>query len=102
MAVKTESWPGKQNHGWKNRIMAGKTESWLGKQNHGWENRTMAGKTESWLGKQNRGWENRTMAGKKAAVPVSRDCRQWTTALRADERLAVHPIGVTTHLAERA
>ena len=28
----------------------GKTESWLGKQNHGWENRTMAGETESWLG----------------------------------------------------
>src|SRR5439155_14618678 len=39
---------------------------------------------------------------KKTAIPVSRDCRQWSTALRADERLAVHPIGVTTHLAERA
>jgi hypothetical protein len=43
MAEKTEPWPGKQNHGRENRIMAGKTEPWLGKQSHGWENRIMAG-----------------------------------------------------------
>src|SRR6266481_173264 len=64
MAGKTEPWLEKQSHGWKNRTMAGKTEPWLGKQNHGWENRTMAGKTEPWLEKQNHGWRNRIMAGK--------------------------------------
>src|SRR5438477_199404 len=63
----------------------------------------MAGETESWLRKQNHGWGNRVMAGEKSGNPGFPGLPSMDySGLRADERLGVHPIRVTTHLAERA
>src|SRR2546429_46924 len=64
----------------ENGILFGETGSCLGKRDPVWGNGVLFGEMESCLAKWNPVWRNGILAGKKAAIPVSRDCRQWTTA----------------------
>src|SRR5260370_1444390 len=65
------------------------------KQNLFLQNRTRSGKTELVPGKQ-------SLKSKKGGNPGFPGLpAQWTGLLGADERFAVHPIGVTAQLAER-
>src|SRR5437763_406771 len=91
----------KRNPVWKNRALFGKTESCLEKRSSVWENGALSGKTESCLKK--RSPVPPGGLAKKSGNPGFPGLPPMDySELRADERLAVHPIGVATHLAERA
>src|SRR2546429_535135 len=72
-----------------------KTEPVPAKRNPFRENRARSGKTDPVLGKQSLKSKKR----RQSRFPGT--AAQWTGLLGADERFAVHPIGVTAQLAER-
>src|ERR1051326_219879 len=100
-AWKTEPVPGKQSSFLENRARSWKTELVPGKQSPFLESRARSWKTELVPGKQSPFLESRVSNQKKGGNPgFLGTAAQWTGLLGADERFAVHPIGVTAQLAE--
>src|ERR1051325_1384056 len=104
---KTEAVPGKQSPFLENRARSWKTEPVPGKQSSFLENRARSWKTELVPGKQSsflenraRSWKTESQIKKGGNPGFLGTAAQWIGPLGADERFAVHPIGVTAQLAE--
>src|ERR1041385_8554443 len=118
---KTEPVPGKQSsflenraRSWKTELVPGKQSSFLDKRARSWKTELVPGKQSSFLENRARSWKTELIPGKTELVPGKQSLKsnkggnpgflgtaaQWIGLLGADERFAVHPIGVTAQLAK--
>src|ERR1051326_6541393 len=104
---KTELVPGKQSpflenraRSWKTELVPGKQSSFLENRARSWKTELVPGKQSSFLENRARSWKTESQIKKGGNPGFLGTAAQWIGPLGADERFAVHPIGVTAQLAE--